>query len=81
MIELNDELRQIVNATPDEPVELVDPITKQTFVLLKTEVYDRLKELQYDDSPWTAAEMSAMAGMAFSKLDDTDYSEYLQDRP
>jgi hypothetical protein len=81
VIELNEELRQVVNARPGEPVELVDPITKQTFVLLKTEVYDRLKELRYDDSPWTSVEMSAMAGMAFSKLDDTDYSEYLQDRP
>lgn len=81
MIELNDELRQAVNARPDEPVQLIDPATKQTFVLLKTEVYDRLKELQYDDSPWTSAEMSAIAGMAFSKLDDTDYSDYLKEQP
>ncbi len=81
MIELNDELRQAVSSNADNPVELVDPTTRQTFVLLKTEIYDRLKELFYDDSPWTSAEMSAMAGAAFSKLDDTDYSEYLQDKP
>jgi hypothetical protein len=49
MIELNDELRQVVNPRPDEPVELVDPITRQTFVLLKIEVYDRLKDLQYTE--------------------------------
>ena len=79
MIELNEELQHAVNLGVDEPVELVDPATRQTFVLLKTEVYDRLKEMRYDDSPWTAGEMSAMAGAAFSKLDDTDYSEYLRD--
>jgi hypothetical protein len=28
--------------------------------------------LLYDDSPWTPAEMAALAGAAFAKLDDTD---------
>ena len=35
----------------------------------------------YDDSPWTAAETGLLAGEAFGKLDDTDYSSYLGERP
>ncbi len=34
-------------------------------------------ERTYDDSEWTPGEMSALAGIAFADLDDTDYSEYL----
>jgi hypothetical protein len=33
----------------------------------------------YDDSPWTPAEMAALAAEAFGKLDDTDYGQYLYD--
>jgi hypothetical protein len=33
----------------------------------------------YDDSPWTPAEMAALAAEAFGKLDDADYSDYLRD--
>jgi hypothetical protein len=32
-----------------------------------------------DDSPWTPEVMDVLAGEAFGKLDDTDYSEYLRD--
>jgi hypothetical protein len=45
------------------------------------EEYARLTTEAYDDSPWTPAEMAALAAEAFGKLDDTDYSEYLRDAP
>lgn len=32
-----------------------------------------LETLQYDTSPWTSAEMAALAVAAFARLDDTDY--------
>jgi hypothetical protein len=33
----------------------------------------------YDDCEWTPAETGLLAGEAFSKLDDTNYSDYLKD--
>jgi hypothetical protein len=81
MIELNEELRQAVSDHPGEPIELVDPATRQTFVLLRADEFQRMKELIYDDSPWTAEEKATLAGRAFGKDDDTDYGEYVRDKP
>lgn len=61
MIELNEELRQVLQANPGEPVRLVDPATQKAFVLLSAEEYDRLIEGLYDDSPWTDEEMDLLA--------------------
>jgi hypothetical protein len=49
MIELSDELRQALSKHPDEPVRLVDAATQKTFVIVTTEVYDRLAKLLSDD--------------------------------
>ena len=35
--------------------------------------------LHFDSSPWTSEEKALLAGIAFSKLDDDDYSHYLND--
>jgi hypothetical protein len=40
-----------------------------------------IEALPYDDSPWKAEETGLLAGEAFGKLDDTDYSEYLREGP
>ncbi len=45
MIELSEELRQAVSENPDEPLRITDTVTKQTFVLVRSEVYDRLSSL------------------------------------
>jgi hypothetical protein len=78
-IELTPEQAQAV-ATEGEAVVVIDPSTKQTFRLVREEVFRKLHALMYDDSPWTPGEMGVLAGMAFAKLDDTDYSRYL-DQP
>jgi hypothetical protein len=39
---LSDELKQVVHVQGDQPIELVDPDTQRTYVLLPREVYDRL---------------------------------------
>ena len=49
MIELSDELRRAVNTHPDEPVRIVDSMTSKTFVLVQSEVYDRMTNLLGDD--------------------------------
>jgi hypothetical protein len=50
MIELNDELRHALVEHAGNPVPLVDPETHETFVLVRSEVYERLTRLVYDDS-------------------------------
>jgi hypothetical protein len=44
-IPLSDELRQALDAQPDEPLRLVDPRTNAAYVLLPADVYERVKGL------------------------------------
>jgi hypothetical protein len=43
------------------PPRILNPRTKETFVLLRMDEYERLKEDEYDDSPWTRGELEALA--------------------
>jgi hypothetical protein len=54
MIELTQEQRQELNAP--EPVA-IDPETRETYVLLRKEVYDQLCQLLHDETLYTTAEM------------------------
>jgi hypothetical protein len=63
----------------DGPATVIDPASGRTYRLVPDEVYGRLEKLLYDDSPWTPTEMAALAGAAFGRLDDTDYSHYLSE--
>ncbi|MCI0461620.1 MAG: hypothetical protein L0Z62_32115 [Gemmataceae bacterium] len=65
MIELTQEQRRELQGP--EPI-VIDPETNQAYVLVRREVYERLKEL-YDDSPWTDEEMDALAEEAGELLD------------
>jgi hypothetical protein len=76
-IELTPEQSEVVAAAADSPIVVIDPLSRRTYRLVPNEVYVRLQKLLYDDSPWSAPEMAALAGAAFAKLDDTDYSHYL----
>lgn len=66
MIELTQQQRRELN--DPEPL-VVDPQTRETYVLIRKTVYDRLKELIYDDSPWTDEEMAHLAAEAGELLD------------
>ncbi len=66
MIELNEEQRR--ELTQHEPVA-VDPQTQETYILVRRAVYDRMKELAYDDSPWSDEEMEMLALEAGDMLD------------
>jgi hypothetical protein len=79
-IELTEEQIQAV-ASEGEAIVLIDPRTKQSYRLVREEVFQRIQSLLYDDAPWTQQESAILAGLAFNKLDDTDYSEYLRDKP
>lgn len=47
-------------AKQPQGVRLTDPITNREFVLVRAEIFDRLRELCYDDSPWTDVERDAL---------------------
>src|SRR5260370_106880 len=52
------------------------PRTRETFVLLRVDEYERLKEDEYDDSPWTREELHALAWEAGKPLGWEDMDEY-----
>jgi len=66
IIELPERQRQ--ELAKREPIA-IDLQTKETYVLVRPEDYERLKELLYDDSPWTDEEMALLAEEAGELLD------------
>ncbi len=61
MIELTDQQVQELGGVGEAPPRLVNPRTNETFVLLRLDEYERLTADDYDDGPWTAAELNAQA--------------------
>ena len=61
MIELTEQQMQALEHPEATPPRVVNPRTKETFVLLRVDEYERLKEDEYDDSPWTSEERHALA--------------------
>jgi hypothetical protein len=74
MIELTEQQRQELNGP--EPARARDPMTNETYVLVRAEVYERLKEALYDDSPWTDEERDALAWEAGQSAGWDDMDEY-----
>jgi hypothetical protein len=81
MVELNEELSQAVRANAPAPVRLVDPRTKETFVLLREEDYARLTTGGYDASPWTEEEMDLLAQEAADQLGWEGMDVYQDEAP
>ncbi len=61
MIELTEQQALALENPGTTPPRVVNPRTQETFVLLRVEEYERLKEEEYDDSPWTREELEALA--------------------
>ena len=76
MIELTDQQIQALTTPGSTPPRLVNPHTKEAFVLLRVEEYERLKEGAYDDSPWTREELEALAWEAGKGIGWDDMDEY-----
>jgi PHD/YefM family antitoxin component YafN of YafNO toxin-antitoxin module len=73
MIELTEQQLQALENPDATPPRVVNPRTKETFVLLRVDEYERLKEQEYDDSPWTREELQALAWEAG---EHTEWEEY-----
>src|SRR5207302_2441155 len=53
MIELTEEQRQEMRQANGEAPRAIDPDTKQEYVLIRAELYERMKTLFYDAGDWT----------------------------
>ncbi|MBI3409236.1 MAG: hypothetical protein HY040_12890 [Planctomycetes bacterium] len=78
MIELNEQLKQALAANRDEPVRVIDSQTQQVFVLLRAEVYDKLKALVYDDSEFAVRQAYSLMDEVAAKAgwDDPEMDVY-----
>ena len=73
MIELTEQQMRAWNIPIATPPRVVNPRTKETFVLLRVDEYERLKDEEYDDSPWTREELQALA---WERVKHEDWDEY-----
>jgi hypothetical protein len=76
MIELTELQVLALSEREAVPPRVVNPQTMETFVLLRVDEYERLKEVEYDDSPWTREELEAAAWEAGKAAGWEDMSEY-----
>ena len=73
MIELTEQQLRALEHADATPPRVVNPRTKETFVLLRVDEYERLKDKEYDDSPWTREELEALA---WERVKHEDWDEY-----
>ncbi len=73
MIELTEQQVQALQNAEATPPRVLNPRTRETFVLLRVEEYERLQGQEYDDSPWTREELQALAWEAGER---TEWDEY-----
>ena len=73
MIELTEQQVQALEHADFSPPRVVNPRTQQAFVLLRVDEYERLRDDEYDDSPWTREELQALA---WERVKHEDWDEY-----
>ncbi len=83
MIQLTEDQAQALEVPDDQPPRVINPTTNETFVLLRLDEYQRLKEEDYDDSPWTREELQALAWDASerSEWEEVDVNSDLPEKP
>lgn len=75
MIELTEKQAQALEHADVSPPRVVNPLTNETFVLLRVAEYERLRE-DYDDGPWTREERLALAWEAGKSIGWEEMNEY-----
>jgi hypothetical protein len=76
-----EQARALSQQESGEGIVMIDPRTRKEYRLVAEEVFRKFRSLFLDSSEWTPEEMALLAGQAFARLDDTDYSEYLRENP
>ena len=76
MLELTDQQQKELEHPQNTPPTILNPSTRETFVLLPVDEYKRLKEEEYDDGPWTPQELLATAWEAGKSQGWDEMDEY-----
>ena len=77
MIELTQEQHQALTLQREEPIRAIDPATSAEYVLLRAELYDRLRSLLSVDKGWfDGAYTAAMKVFARDGWDDPRMDVY-----
>jgi hypothetical protein len=77
MLELTADQHQAILENHSQPVRAIDPATQAEYVLLRAEVYDRIKNLISDDSGWQeGAYLASMEAFARDGWDDPRMDVY-----
>jgi hypothetical protein len=74
---LTEEQVRAVAAQPYEPVRMIDPTTNRAYVLLRAEVFERVREMRGDFRPrdaYPAIDRAFAEGWNDPKMDD--YNRY-----
>jgi hypothetical protein len=77
MVELTEQQADELESVGRIALRLMNPRTKEAYVLVPVDEYERLKEDVYDDTPWTKEELHALAweagkDMGWAELDEYD---------
>jgi hypothetical protein len=76
MIELTEQQLQALEHAESIPPRIVNPRIREMFVLLRVDEYQRFKEDEYDDSPWTREEGHTLTWEAGKHAGWEDMDEY-----
>ena len=72
MLELTDQQQLALANNRDEPLQLLDPRTKQTYVLLPSEVFERVKPILEDEDGIAEIDVGALIEDAMHEDDEND---------
>jgi len=78
MLELTHEQHMAITQEGIEPILAVDPMTNNTYVLVRTEVYERIKGLLTDDEDWVRGAYPAAIAAFREGWDDPRMDVYSQ---
>jgi hypothetical protein len=76
MIELTEQQMQALESANGSPPRLVNPRTKETFVLIRADEYERLTEDEIDYSPPTREELEALNWETANRAGWEEWDEY-----
>ncbi len=72
MIELTELMRKALATSPSEPLWLVDPVTKQTYVLLRKDEFDLVKSFLGEDDDLDGIDTGQLIADAMREDDEND---------
>jgi hypothetical protein len=76
MIELTEQQMQALETANGDSPRFVNPRTKETFVLIRADEYERLTDDEIDYGPWTREELDALNCEAAKRLGWDEPNEY-----